>query len=252
MINQVTILEYALLANDVYSNVEPPERRMIPLNRDAHSQYGKWHDITSSITDMHLHFYSSLFARLYVRKIGSIPNAAVLAYRGTIPTKAGNLADDTELTIHFDPEDDPRAKAFFILAHNYVIRLGLHLRLTGHSLGGAFAQLVAVASRLEPETVTFNSPGIGQIMGIEDTWQYPYIHNINAEHGVINKVGKTIGDITWIVVPEGDGTITKSDKTLRHDMDHLHLVGAEHAATRYASAVIDQHKIAVSAKSSPP
>jgi len=110
------------------------------------------------------------------------------------------------------------------------------LYYTGHSLGGAIAELMTTKER--DISIGFNSPGIGHIKHV-DTKFFPLIHNINARYGYINKVGKVIGSIDYIDVPEGEAS-TKiayqayDDLKTRYNEDnHLSLTNIKLAYNNY-------------------
>ena len=64
------------------------------------------------------------------------------------------------------------------------------------------AQLTAIRQKLPPTTVVFNSPGIGDLPIKQE--DYSFIHNFNSRDGSINKVGKTIGEVTDLNVKAGE------------------------------------------------
>ncbi len=201
MTNKVSVLEYATLSEDIYNNYKASEPRKPKISLKF--AFGDWKDVTNELGIYpFINYHHSFFARLYVRKLRGqrSPNAAVIAYRGTLINYSGNLLDDLEIGVGHLPHDEPLARAFYINAVQYIYSHGLHPRFTGHSLGGALAQLVAINSRKRPPVVTFNSPGIGKLVHKSD---YYYIHNYNSKDGLINKVGTTEGHVSKLDVRQG-------------------------------------------------
>ena len=76
-------------------------------------------------------------------------------------------------------------KKYFSDAQNNLI-------LTGHSLGGAIACLVALMDFPIPSTI-FNAPGCGHMPGI---------HNVDARYDVISKIGLVLGSVQLLEVPQ--------------------------------------------------
>jgi len=195
MFGKVTVLEFALLAQNVYF------RGTKKLSKFS------WYESTMKSKVNKPSFDNAFFARLYVRVPHPTmkPTAAVIAYRGTEAlTHIDNDISDLKIGLEIIPEHEKLAKAFYVEANHYIMaNYGLHLRITGHSLGGAYAQLTAIESDLHPETVVFNSPGVGDLKGVNSQANYPYIHNFNSEDGIINKVGKTLGSVSELKVTQG-------------------------------------------------
>jgi len=206
MRHEVSVIECAILSADVY-------------NPKSHSNYLKqinWFaiDLPSNTKrkSLNLKYGHPFFARIYIKKSPNYgkPTAAVIAYRGTQFTKhINNDIDDAEIALHIQPGDEDLAKAFYTSANQYIMKnYKLQPRLTGHSLGGAIAQLTAIASAFHPQTIVFNSPGVGDVVGNSNR-QFPYIHNIDSRDGEINKVGKEVGTVTDINVTQDEIQVKK-------------------------------------------
>jgi len=201
---RLTIIDYALMSADVYhpdQNTDPVDRNM---RRILMNQY--WFRLTNA--SFNPPFGADLYARLYLYQMtNNPPTMGVIAYRGTMLDRLGNLESDFEMAVEDQlPGRWGKAVSFYhqvkiYLKENYP-NSHIPIRLTGHSLGGAYAQLVAVSSG--NKAVTFNAPGIGDIQGIPQKDYDHLILNINSKEGVINKVGKTIGNVKWLNVPEGE------------------------------------------------
>jgi len=204
--NRVSILDYALMSADVYhrrNTDDVADRRY--RNILGHQRWYRINNIPNEPI-----FGGDLYARLFIHEpVGSSPDIAVVAYRGTLLDRLGNLESDFEIAVENQiPGRFAKAMNFYHRAKNYLKAMypdrSIPIRLTGHSLGGAYAQLVAIQTA--NKAVTFNAPGIGQIQHIGASGKnYDHlILNINSTEGVINKVGKTIGQVRWLNVPEGE------------------------------------------------
>ena len=211
--NRVSILTYALMSADVYhrQHTTDPEDHRIRKTLGLHN----WFRI-DNMTNPPV-FAGDLFARLYVhRDLNNHPDIAVFAYRGTLLDRLGNLESDFEIAVEDQiPGRFAKAMNFYYRAKNYLKEKypdnHIPIRLTGHSLGGAYAQLVAIQTG--NKAVTFNAPGIGNLPHISAEKHYSHqILNVNSKDGVINKVGKTIGRIDWLNVPEGVKDLTLARK----------------------------------------
>jgi hypothetical protein len=191
---KITVKEFALLAADVYISHSAYAKK----TSDDSPNISTWRLITDDKL-LHVSYHSSFFARLYVRFQGTRATGAVVAYRGTMLTSLGNLVNDVELALHIRPDSLPLAKAFYNKAFAYLMvnHPGLLPKLTGHSLGGALAQLVAIerSEHYHPQTVVFNSPGVGCLLDANERNQdHSYIHQINTTLDNIHDIGSRIGD----------------------------------------------------------
>jgi len=208
---RIPILDYAELSQDVYNS---KAKRLTPLLKNHY-----W------IREKETNYHSNFFARLYVRKNkeGKVV-AAVVAFRGTMPYEHpyNDLSDFKMAVLHELPLSYKPARTFFHKARWYIRDNypGVTVKLTGHSLGGTLAQLIAAKNG--QTAVIFNSPGIGELPGIHTEKNYQRnIHNINAKEGYINKLGKVIGSVQTIEVSEGEEDLSKASK-IEHD--HLDLL----------------------------
>jgi hypothetical protein len=96
-----------------------------------------------------------------------------------------------------------QAIGFYRLCRDYVARHFPNLKqvkITGHSLGGAVAQLMALQAGYGVPIVAINSPGCGHLPGVKKQ-QALWVQNINSRYGIINKVGLTLGHLFAIDVP---------------------------------------------------
>ncbi len=151
---------------------------------------------------------ADFYAELWVKKDKS---EAVIAIRGT--ANFDNIWTDIKSwypDVVFNDHEDNKPQHYYRLATVYYHKCLDYLRknfpkakltFTGHSLGGALAQIV-VASNLRPHTVVaFNSPGIGHMVPQAKNIA-SLIHNINSRYGFFNKIGETIGSIDYVDIPE--------------------------------------------------
>jgi len=200
-----TILDYALMSADSY-HPDLPDTVGDRKYRQTLS-FKRWLRTTISNEPA---YGSDLYARLYLHQMtNNPPDVAVIAYRGTLWDRLGNLESDFEIAVEDQiPGRWAKAISFYHLVKLYLKGnypdSHIPIRLTGHSLVGAYAQLVAVSTG--NKAVTFNAPGIGQVhhIGANGKNYDHQILNINSKEGVINKVGKTIGQVRWLNVPEGE------------------------------------------------
>ena len=193
---KVSIKQFADFSADVYN-----ETTFYQKSRLLKTQW-----LAISIPEsLALPYEKAFFARLYIKKINNKNVAAVVAYRGTLVDKIENDIDDIRIGLKKIPTSYTSAERFYCHANQYAKKkFGLGVKLTGHSLGGALAQLVAIKAAAHPQTVAFNSPGIGDLNTIDPDGSYPYLHNINSKKGLINKFNHTVGSVDEIKIESGD------------------------------------------------
>ncbi len=211
----ITVLEYATLSWHTYhpftnlfgKTAEQFQTQKEDVNKK--SRHG-WHQITD--ISRHMHPAQDFYAQLYVKFTFGRPLAGVVAFRGTQPTDCDNDGVDfdiwaSDIIAHGKSDQVPKyftqAEWFYHDARRYLLdELKCHhLSVTGHSLGGAIAQLVPGLMGMPTTAVTFNSPGIGHIPGVKSA-QGACIFGFNARYGFLNKIGKPLGEVNYIDVPE--------------------------------------------------
>ncbi|MCK4870169.1 MAG: hypothetical protein KAS93_03575 [Gammaproteobacteria bacterium] len=162
-----------------------------------------------------MHDYSPFLAALYIKFEKGEAKNAVVAIRGTVKTSIFDLAVDaiswTSDVLGYGESD--HLPAYMALATAFLHQARWYLKryfpncynygritITGHSLGGAIAQLLSLTT-LPYTSVVFNSPGCGHMIQGK-TNPISLVHNIDATYGFINKIGETIGNLSTIEVPE--------------------------------------------------
>lgn len=125
----------------------------------------------------------------------------VIAFAGT--DSPGDVWNDLQIGLSLIPSQFDSAKEFYDAA---VAAVPSHssITVTGHSLGGALAQLVSASRSQEgstnpPEAVTFNAPGVQSIaadnpgMNIAPNRDYPNITNISNYWDPVSKWDSPLG-----------------------------------------------------------
>lgn len=128
-----SMMTYARLADAVYAD-QP--------SLDGWTRVG-FHPTANSLTDP---FQGAAFRR---------GDEVIFAFKGT--SSAGDAVTDAKLGVGMNTDQYARAGAF--VARTPVE--GARVSLTGHSLGGAIAQIIGNRRRLP--FVTFNAPGVGLV-----------------------------------------------------------------------------------------
>ncbi len=137
------------------------------------------------------------FAALALRNEAT--GETVVAYRGTDGIR-DLTSSDMQLALQNDvPEQYKEARAFYkAISDEY----GSNITVTGHSLGGALAQLVAA---IEGKTAyTYNAPGVSQLRQYIDDFpdpdavagSYTNINNYNMAFDGPSSRGVQLGNIT--------------------------------------------------------
>ncbi len=233
---KASLLEYSLLTFDTYNK-----------KSTYHAKLNGWL-LSKSVKPYAPVFENDMFARCYIHMTGTKPDAAIIAYRGTLLTDRANISDDLEIYHHTIPEHETLAKMYYAAMYHYLVsKHGIIPSLTGHSLGGAYAQIVAIENNPHPLTVVFNSPGVGDLKNVPHLTDYSFIHNYAAKDGVINKDGQTVGQLTTLDIHKGDWEINllgdtqhQSVETDIHNFNHAQL--ALEAMAAYG--VYEQHAMA--------
>ena len=206
----ITILEYALLSGHVYQpNVTTyfgTKIKSRPISQLSKITDSHWYQITD--IDPNMHPYHSYYAALYVKFQDGRPTDAVVSIRGTVTSMLGDDVEDffgwwADALSNGEYDRIPSYVhliwAFVIECITIAHHLSVKLNLTGHSLGGAIAQIICLTIHIF-ETITFNAPGCGHMPRVYKD-RSGAIHNINSRYGFINKVGLVMGEIDYIDVP---------------------------------------------------
>lgn len=185
----ITFYDCALLSLDVYtdgSELDVAEARERGWRRA---------DFTSDPE-------SGFAGALYTRSRGP----AVLACRGT---EAGDPRDwraVSDIGAGRVPEAQVEAASQFLASHRARPGRSEGMFLTGHSLGGVLAQLLALES--ESRAVVFNAPSIRAIVDDPPSRFDRLIHNFHARGDVLNRpggfvrrrMGEPVGRVTEVEV----------------------------------------------------
>lgn len=172
-----TLLDLALIANDVYENVNSG-----PLNN--------YKRILQQKNGM------DFFGAAY--KGGE---EGVIAFRGT--DKIGRTDRDADLDIGFGklPMDQLGDAFHFFTAARKKLSGCKKLIVTGHSLGGGLTQLVAARiTKFAVKGVTFNAPGMANLHGGKIPLEnHLNIFNYRAERDPVSLIGAHIGSYPMII-----------------------------------------------------
>jgi len=162
---------------------------------------------------------SSFFARVYQRFSGEI----VIVYRGTVPYYPGDDVADVKVLFRSESQHVASALKFYESLRGKKDSLGRFPAVTGHSLGGYLAQVVADVNPMISACVTFNAPQAGGLTVmtaqgphyIDPRLPHSNIHNINERNDPVHHLGVTIGSEDDIN-PQGVIQLKSADHERRH------------------------------------
>ena len=209
----ITIKECAEISHDSYGSglyIKKTVNKNEPMT-PSYTGLARVTDVSSSMS-LNNHFY----AQLYIKFYDGVATDAIVAIRGTIFNDWTNDGEDVLSWIsdtlgdgHHGMAPEPftsMAQQFIWDAIHYNDEHFPHLigiYLTGHSLGGAIAQLCLLNGAFTPQVITFNAPGIGHLVSERrKEMAAGKIYNINARYGIINKIGQAVGKIYLIDIPQ--------------------------------------------------
>ena len=212
------LLDYAAFAQHTYDSTNGLHRRIIGTTTiydfdPKHPLSSGWQQVHRLSTQYARHH--SFYAELFVLVQHDRAVEAVVAFRGTLITQLRNDWSDIKITtMHRLPVNFSQALAFYGHAERFLKKqysYTVPLSVTGHSLGGMIAKLVAI--KRHSKAVAFNAPGIGEEKLVNAHHDYRHqIVNINSTKGAINKIGKSIGQISYVPLQQGEHELHNIDE----------------------------------------
>lgn len=229
----IALLDYAYLALNVYHT--PKDNKLLgfrpqPIknlqNIKQRAQYNTegWYQLQTE--DVFLPttqpFYADVYVKIYRNKIRHI----MLAMRGTVPSIAGNISEDVKTwwkavvssnqSILNEPSFYTHQLSFFLVNFDRVVGRLSKLNLiaddcafhaTGHSLGGALANLVSAAAipvSAQPFTViSFNAPGIASMQGVSTSaFREGQVISMRATYDFVSAISEPYGYVINIKIPQ--------------------------------------------------
>ena len=196
----LTIIDCANLSQNVYNPDKAYHFGKIKVFRENEkiesnfTGFARFPDVSPS-----LHPNNHFYAALYIKFLNGRAMNAVAAIRGTVFNDWTNDGEDI-LAWASDSlgngEHGAVPQPFTAMTHKFVwdvLRYNrehfpdlVSMTLTGHSLGGALAQLCLLTGAFVQRAVTFNAPGIGHLVSSDFKEKASgKVYNINARYGVI-------------------------------------------------------------------
>ncbi len=209
------ILDYAKISRDIYGKNSYYKPMLEILASQLPTRKVPNQIVKVGKLDRSIESQNGFFAALYIKFSSGRARAAAIAFRGTVPSDISNDLEDVYSwfssavgTNWFDhaPTYVAKAAVFARHARDYLKQhfpeiLHTNIAYTGHSLGGAIAQIMALRGR-PYKAIVFNSPGCKEIAGSEMENRKNIITSVNSRYGVINKIGHLVlGNLTVVDVP---------------------------------------------------
>lgn len=202
----VSIKEYAYISGHVYNSHlknylgQPFGRFDAALLKKGEKIASGWNLLLH--VDSHMHEANNLFAALYIKFKAGKATDAVVAIRGTDLSKTDNIITDIlswysaaigtnwhdEIPHYLADAIDFYENAVEYVSAHFPEIAAEDIRVTGHSLGGAIAQLLSFRCYFVP-CVVFNSPSCRGMAGSEAGSLWSLVVNVNSHYGIINKLG---------------------------------------------------------------
>lgn len=209
----INIHEYAQLCQHVYT----PDKNLFGHKIDDCSIYKNhidkikspgWYmvkDVDPAVVQNHW-FYAALYVKY---ELGQFSDA-VIAFRGT-----KDFSNKIEDILTFWPAIFTNGKfenhpPYLIQTINFGRKARDYVReyfpkatvsVTGHSLGGALAQVMVGTMGLPLKVHAFNSPGVANMPGMVENLK-DYVFNYNSQYGFINKIGLPFGKVYYYEVAD--------------------------------------------------
>jgi hypothetical protein len=119
----------------------------------------------------------------------------VISYAGTDPTSIKDIHNDLDIALGKLPDQYEDALTFYNMVLNSNTDC-TNFSITGHSLGGALAQLIG--AKTGKNTMTFNAPGVYDILsdpkiGLDSCKNYTNIQNYSIINDPIGNFGVHVG-----------------------------------------------------------
>jgi hypothetical protein len=252
----IGLLDYAYLALNVYHNhkddgllaFRPNISDSVAALKDFIKNRNGWTQINfdSIFMPTTSSFYAELYVKVYNNKIRHI----MVAFRGTY-VKSDYVEDIKTWwkTVAAYADNKANMPTYWLQAAGFmqnccsVISRLDHMNLladfcghhmTGHSLGGALASLVAakafickpadisVALPNTPYVISFNAPGIGNMPGVCDGFFEGQVISMRAKYDMVSALGVPYGYVINNIIPEGYEA-AKRAFNIEHDKKELPL-----------------------------
>lgn len=170
--------------------------------------------------------------------LNSSKREVVLAIRGTdFPDKDwGDFYADLQIALGKVPYQLRAAKKAYLVENKSAMNNGEKIFLTGHSLGGGVASMLAAQQAMKPPVVTFNAPGMrrsyvaSHIIDLVGKYNYHNFHDISkflhirANGDLVSRgTGAHIGKVEDVYVDEwGDGKVIGASRHVaQHSIDNM-------------------------------